>query len=87
MKMFEVYNVALIPLIIGLVQILKTIGLKKKYLPLASLIFGLGGGIYYIYPDDLKGGIIVGIMLGLSASGLYSGTKNALEKKEDCDSE
>ena len=82
MIMFEIYDVALIPLIIGLVQILKTVGLKKKYHPLASLILGLGGGIFYIYPGDLKAGILVGIMLGLSSSGLYSGTKNILEKDD-----
>lgn len=78
--MFEVYDVMLIPLIIGLVQVLKTLGLRKKFLPLASVIFGIAGGVFYVYPDDLKGGIIVGIMLGLSASGLYSGTKNSFEK-------
>ncbi|RDW16004.1 hypothetical protein CWR48_17555 [Oceanobacillus arenosus] len=81
--MFEIYDVVLIPLIIGLVQLLRTIGLKTKYLPLASLIFGLAGGIFYMYPDDLKGGIIAGLMLGLSASGLYSGTKKALENNEE----
>jgi hypothetical protein len=80
--MFQVYDVALIPLIIGLVQILKTLGLGKKYLPLASLVFGLAGGIFLIYPGDIKGGILVGLMLGLSASGLYSSTKNTLEKDE-----
>ena len=84
--MFEVYGVALIPLIIGVVQVLKTIGLKKKYLPLAALLLGLAGGIFYIYPGDLKAGVIIGIMMGLSASGLYSGTKNALEKEDKCDS-
>ncbi|RDW14974.1 hypothetical protein [Oceanobacillus chungangensis] len=81
--MFEIYDVVLIPLIIGLVQLLRTVGLNKKYLPLASLIFGLAGGIFYMYPEDLKGGIIVGLMLGLSASGLYSGTKNTLEKSSE----
>lgn len=84
--MFQIYDVALVPLIISLVQILKTVGLKKKYQPLASLILGLGGGIFYIYPGDIKAGIMVGIMLGLSSSGLYSGTKNTLEKHEECDS-
>lgn len=81
--MFEVYDVVLIPLIIGLVQVLKTLGLNKKFLPLASIIFGIAGGVFYLYPDDLKGGIIVGIMLGLSASGLYSGTKNSFEKNDE----
>lgn len=81
--MFEVYNVALIPLIIGFVQLLKTLGLSKKYVPLASLLLGLAGGVFYLFPEDLKGGIIVGVMLGLSASGLYSGTKNTFEKDEE----
>lgn len=84
--MFEIYDVALIPLIVGLVQVLKTMGLSRKFLPLAAIIFGIGGGIFYVYPDDIKGGIIVGIMLGLSSSGLYSGTKNTFEKQGECDS-
>lgn len=77
--MFEFYDVVLIPLIVSLVELLKSLGLKKKFLPVASIIFGLGAGIFYIYPDDLKGGIIIGLMLGLSASGLYSSTKNTIK--------
>lgn len=77
--MFEVYDVALIPLIVGLVELCKRLGLKHKLLPVASLIFGLLAGIFYIYPDDIKGAILVGLVLGLSASGLYSSTKNTLE--------
>lgn len=80
--MFEVYDVALIAVIVGLVELLKGLGLKKKLLPVASLVFGLAAGIFYVYPGDLKGGIIVGLMLGLSASGLYSGTKSTIEKGE-----
>ncbi len=78
--MFQVYDVALIPIIIGLVEILKGIGLPKKLMPFISVILGLAAGIFYVYPLDLKGGIIVGLMLGLSASGLYSGAKNTIEK-------
>lgn len=81
--MFEVYDVVLIPFIIGLVRLVKGLGLKKKYLPLVSLIFGLATGIFYVYPGDIKGGVLVGGMLGLSASGLYSGTKNTMEKDDD----
>jgi len=79
--MFEVYGVALIAVIVGLVEVLKRAGLPKRFLPLASLFFGIATSILYIYPTDLKGGIIVGIMIGLSASGLYSSTKNTIEKK------
>lgn len=81
--MFEVYGVALIGLIVGLVEVLKRAGLPKRFLPLSSLIFGVAAGIFYINPEDLRAGIIVGLMMGLSASGLYSGTKNTFEKDGD----
>lgn len=77
--LFEIYDVVLIPLIIGLVEVLKGVGLNKKFLPVASLFFGISAGVFYLYPNDIKGGILVGIMLGLSASGLYSGTKHTIE--------
>lgn len=78
--MIEVYGVALIPLIIGLVELFKWFGLPKKLLPLFSLALGITAGIIYVNPGDIKGGILVGLMMGLSASGLYSGTKNTFEK-------
>lgn len=81
--MLEVNHVVLIPLILGIVEVFKVLGLKKKFLPLLSLVLGVLAGIFYVYPNDLKSGIIVGIMYGLSASGLYSGTKNSIEKTND----
>jgi len=80
--MFEVYDIALIPLIIGLVEVFKRYGISKKALPVIALAFGVLAGIFYVYPNDIKGGILVGLMLGLSASGLYSGAKNTIEKGE-----
>lgn len=77
--MFEIYDVVLIPLIVGLVELVKGLGLPKRFLPVISLLLGIAAGVFYLYPDDIKGGILVGIMLGLSASGLYSGTKNTIE--------
>lgn len=79
--MLEAYDVVLISLIIGLVELLKSAGVPKKFLPIGSVVFGVAAGVFYVYPDDIKGGIIIGIMLGLSASGLYSGSKNMIEKK------
>lgn len=74
-----VYEVALIPLVTGLVQLSKQLGFPKKYGSLLSLVLGLIAGIVFVYPSDIKGGIITGLMIGLSASGLYSGVKNAGE--------
>lgn len=81
----EAYDVALIPIITGLVGVFTHLGLRKKFAPIVSLVLGLLIGIFYVYPGDIKGGILVGLMLGLSATGLYSGVKNTKElaKGED----
>lgn len=83
--MVEIYDVVLIPLIIGLVEVLKYFGIPKQLLPIASLTFGITAGIIYVYPEDIKAGILVGLMMGLSASGMYSGGKALIEKEPDED--
>jgi hypothetical protein len=76
----EIYDVVLIPLIIGIVELLKMYGMPKRLLPVVAIVFGIVGGIVYIYPYDVKAGILIGLMMGLSASGLYSGSKAVVEK-------
>lgn len=68
---------ASIPVILGVVSLIKGLGLPSRFAPLASVILGLGvsfliGGTPFIV---IMGGLIV----GLSASGLYSGTKATIE--------
>lgn len=77
------YEVALVPLITGLVELAKRFGLSTKYSPILALSLGVFFGIFYTNPNDIKGGIIIGLMLGLSASGLYSGTKNTTQKIQE----
>ncbi|MCJ7843440.1 hypothetical protein MUB24_21695 [Lederbergia sp. NSJ-179] len=79
--MFEIYDVLVIPLIIGLVEAFKIAGVSKRFLPLIAIGVGIVIGIVYMTELNLKQGILVGIILGLSASGLYSGTKNTIERK------
>lgn len=81
--MLEIYDAVLIPLIIGIVELLKFTGLQKKLLPIVSLLLGVLAGVFYVYPGDLKGGILVGLMMGLSASGMYSGGKALIEQPEN----
>jgi len=66
----------LVPVVIGLVEVLKHIGLVSKFLPLASLILGVAGiGLL----DAFTGAnVLQGIIVGLTASGLFSGTKSTL---------
>lgn len=80
--MFEVYDVALVPLILGLVELFKRGGLPAKFSPFVAVFFGLFFGIIYL-DVTTKEGIIIGLVLGLSASGLYSGTKNIIEKEDN----
>jgi hypothetical protein len=75
--MFEFYQFVVIPIIIGIVEILKIAGLPVKYSPLASLALGLFFGFFFI--ESIKEGLIVGLLVGLSATGLYSGSKNIRE--------
>ena len=69
----------IIPVIIALVELLKGLGLPKKFAALISVIFGAIIGIFYIENNDIKTRIFLGIVYGLSASGLYSTTKNSIE--------
>jgi hypothetical protein len=66
-----------------MVELLKMYGMKKRLLPPMALVFGIVGGVFYVYPQDLKAGILVGLMMGLSASGLYSGGKAVIEKSDN----
>ena len=76
---FEIYDVLIVPLIIGLVAVAKKSGVPTKALPLLSLAIGVSAGIIYASNGDIKQGVLVGAMLGLSASGLYSGGKTVIE--------
>ncbi len=79
MDEFTIYGIALVPIITGMVQLLKMSGLPKKYAPFMSLLMGILAGYYYLAPDDPPRAIFLGIVIGLSAVGLYSGTKNTME--------
>lgn len=78
----NVTDIVLIPVIIGLIEVMKAYGLPKKLMPIFALIFGIGGGVFYLFPQDWKSGILGGIIMGLSASGLYSGSKTIVRKDD-----
>jgi len=76
----EYAGIAIIPLLIGVLEVIKRLGVNKKYIPIISLLLGIGTGILLFADGDLKAGIIKGIYIGLSAVGLYSGAKNTVER-------
>lgn len=77
----EYAGIAIIPLLIGILEVFKRLGLTDRYIPLFSLVLGITVGILLFADGDLSTGIVQGTFIGLSAVGLYSGTKNTIEKK------
>ena len=75
--------VAQVALIIGLAEIAKKVGLPKRWIPLLDLGLGIVSGVI-VYGIALNygivNGILVGIAVGLSACGLFSGIKNVVGK-------
>ena len=69
---------AQIGIVIGLTEVLKSLGISKKIVPLAALLIGTtcGSFVYgYILHYGFSKGIVIGTELGLASSGLFSHTK------------
>lgn len=71
--------IGILAIIIGIAEVIKKLGLDSKYIPLIDLGLGLIAGLV-VYTAHLGyapvEGIVVGIALGLSACGTFSGIKN-----------
>lgn len=77
----EYTDVLIIGVIVGLIELIKLAGAPKKILPSVSVVLGLIFGVVYLYPGDIKAGILTGLIVGLSSTGLYSGAKNTIENE------
>ena len=77
--------VAQVALIIGLAEVAKKLGLSTRWIPILDLTLGLLSGVI-VYGVTMGYGIvegvIIGLSLGLSACGLFSGIKNTLEERD-----
>ncbi|MBC9786762.1 hypothetical protein H1S01_20445 [Heliobacterium chlorum] len=54
----------------------------SKYVPLVTMALGIIAGAFYMPSDTLSAGIFNGIIVGLSANGLFDMTKILHEKAE-----
>lgn len=70
-----------VALVIGLAEVAKRIGLEKRWIPLVDLGLGIVSGLgVYSHTIGFPYCIILGIAIGLSACGLFSGIKNVIGK-------
>ena len=70
---FSPLVIAIVPIVLGLIEVIKAAGVSSKYAPSISIILsiallGLTGITWQMM-------IVQGIIAGLAASGLYSGVK------------
>lgn len=74
--MVEISNtfLILVPIVIGLVEMIKRVGLKSRYAGLVSVGLGIGGAALLGGPASTI--VLGGIVVGLSAAGLYSSTRS-----------
>jgi hypothetical protein len=76
---------AQIALVIGLAEVFKKTGFPLRFIPILDLFLGMMSGIfvYGVFLDQgIGAGIILGIGIGLSACGTFSGIKNVLQKHD-----
>jgi len=73
--------ISAVPLVLGLTQVAKMVGMPSKYAPLLALVIGIS------YALGLQGlsalSIVQGISYGLSAAGLYTGTKTVAQEVQN----
>ena len=70
----------IVPVIIGISEVAKTTKLPKKFIPLLNLVLGVAAAYVVVVPRTFEGIVLVGVIAGLSASGLYSGIKNTSQQ-------
>lgn len=81
MNIVDVVGLAGVPVIVGLVELVKKIlpDLEPRWHPLVAMIFALlinvGFGVSQV--GDLRLAVVYGFAAGLAASGLYSWTATA----------
>ncbi len=77
----EIYGVSAVLVIIGIVQLAKSVGFNSKYGGILAVVLGLVASCGYTFfsETDIFKAVITGLALGLSAAGLYSTAKNARE--------
>lgn len=75
---YQIYGIALMPVIIALVALAKELGLPEKFSPILSIALGIIA-ILVFSNEEWRVAVFQGVICGLAASGLYSGSKSFVE--------
>ena len=77
------YEALLVPAIMGVVEIAKRVGLPDKLAVVLPVVLGVVCGVVYVDPVDWRRGVLAGLLLGLSAMGLYDGAKTTVRTVQE----
>lgn len=84
---FTTITLATVPAVIALVTLLKDLGLPSRLSPLAAVILGVIAQLIDVFAQGVVTNwyavISTGVILGLSASGLYDGARLIGQPKEN----
>ena len=69
--------VILVPVVLGLVEAVKQAGMPSRYAPILALSLGVAG-TFLMSGDYAGASVIQGLIVGLSAVGLWSGVKSSI---------
>lgn len=75
-------SAVIIAIITGLIEVFKKLGLNTKFAPVISVILGLFFVFYMANYTAIADIAINGLIIGLSACGLYSGAKTLIGGKQ-----
>ena len=70
-------GLTLVPVVVALTSIIKAWVSDNRLAPVVSIVLGVAGSVFLI-PAELTTSIITGIIIGLTASGAYSGAKTVV---------
>lgn len=74
----EVSQVLIVPIIVGLVEVAKRFTDDNRVLPILALLLGVAGA--FVFPESTPPLTCVkGLVFGLAASGLWSGSKTMVK--------
>ena len=69
--------VILVPIIMALVQVIRGLGLDVRFAPVAAIALGIVGAVGLdVFSFST---VLSGIVVGLTASGIYSGVKTTVK--------
>lgn len=84
MELVEGWGILLIPLVIAITSLIKGFlpeNQISRFSPVISALAGIGGGMLTI--GITRQGILTGLIIGLTASGLFSGAKSIVNAPKE----